>query len=382
LPKERTAVGITPEQVPLLGKLRVYFIHDSSACGLYRAYLPCLSLRETGLAQALSYNDDLEACSHNPFLPPQVRQSRVYLEMQVERVRQSVQWADVVVFQRMGTDEGLRMARLAHSLGKPVVHESDDMCEAIESDNPAYWFWKQDRHIEPYRECFRMADLVTTTNERLAEFYQRSYGTRAVVLPNMLDYGAQRWMGIDYSKGPGVIVGWMGSESHFNDIEILRELVPWLLREFPQVSFEFCGFVPQWAVGLDRVCGKRGDIRKVPTMTAKWDIGLAPINDVPFNTTGKSDIKVWEYALADIVTLASDLPPYRGSLVHGSTGMLAKWNDVEDWKRKLRQLVTRPLLRQQLAANARDWVIKHRTSRGNVGLYFKTYGDLVLATRH
>jgi hypothetical protein len=117
-------------------------------------------------------------------------------------------------------------------------------------------------------------------------------------------------------------------------------------------------------------------------MTAKWDIGLAPINDVPFNVIGKSDIKVWEYALADIVTLASDLPPYRGSLVHGSTGMLAKWNDVEDWKRKLRQLITRPLLRQQLAANARDWVIKHRTSRGNVGLYFRAYAGLLLKTRH
>jgi hypothetical protein len=92
---------------------------------------------------------------------------------------------------------------------------------------------------------------------------------------------------------------------------------------------------------------------------------------------GKSDIKWLEYALAGAVTLSSDLPPYRGSLIHNSTGMLACWKDVGDWKRKLRELISRPFLRQRLAANARDWVVKHRTSRGNVGLYFRTYADLV-----
>ncbi len=328
------------------------------------------------LAQTRSHEEGVDELNRDISISPQLRMSCHYNEMKAKKVDEAVEWADVVVLQRMATESALNLYDGIKKKGKPIVHESDDMCEMLPKGNPAFFYWRQEERLRLHAECFKRADLVTTTNPRLAKFYQDSYGTPVVVLPNQIDYQSWRWNTVDFKKGPGVTVGYMCSESHVVDMEILKELIPWMLETFPETKFEFCGHMPDWATGMKRVSVRSGQVMEVPKMIAHWDIGLSPLIDHPFNVTGKSDIKFLEYSCASVASLMANLKPYRGTIQQKSTGLLAKWDDVEDWKRKLGSLIRRPNFRAQLVQNSHYWVKQHRTLAGNIANWFRVYADL------
>ena len=364
------------------GKLKIYWIHDSTSCGFYRAWLPLTTLRQARLADCRSFADDMRQLREDPFLTPAFRGSQRFVQLREKLVYDNVEWADLVVLQRMAGDAGMRLLEFAKRKGKAVVHESDDLCEEVVRDNPAHWFWRQEKLLASHGEFFRRADLVTTTNERLADYYTRHYGSKVIVLPNQIDYGSRRWATPDYRKGPNVVVGWMGSESHTADLEILRGIIPRLTAEFPSLEFKFSGYFPDWARAMERTSHVKGKgVDATPLTMADWDIGLAPINDVPFNTSGKSDIKWIEYGMASIFTVASKLEPYYSSIEHGGSGLLAKWDDADDWMRQLRKAITRTGFRAQVVKNVQAQIRKERTIYGNVGRWFRAYADLLNGRR-
>lgn len=376
IPPKKIEISLEEHEKPYLGNLKVYAVHDFSSCGFYRCYLPTQYLKIMGMAQVRSSYDEQEEQGREEFCSPQFKQSSKWRDMQSKKVRDSIAWADVVVMERMGTDEGLGLMNLCHEIGKPVIHESDDMCEAVPPGNPSYWYWKEKERIRLHGECFKTADLTITTNPRLAAFYEKQYGTPAVVLENQVDYGAGRW-NVDYTKGPGIIVGWMGSESHEIDIHLFEQIFPWLAKNHPEVSLEVVGYMPDWLHGIPKLTYGAGNINEVPRLMSKWDIGLCPISDHVFNTDGKSDIKWLEYSTAWVATVCSDLTPYRGSIENGSTGMLAKWDDPDDWIRKIERLIKSPLKRHTMVETSNELVRKTRSMAMNAHRWWKAYVALL-----
>jgi glycosyltransferase involved in cell wall biosynthesis len=90
---------------------------------------------------------------------------------------------------------------------------------------------------------------------------------------------------------------------------------------------------------------------------ARPDVGLAPLLDEPFNRA-KSELHWVEYALAGAATIASGFPdpgPY-DVIRDGVDGLLAR--DAADWERHLRRLAGSGELRCEIAAAARDRVLK------------------------
>ncbi len=92
------------------------------------------------------------------------------------------------------------------------------------------------------------------------------------------------------------------------------------------------------------------------------DIGLAPLEDTPFNR-GKSGIKFLEYTAIGATSVCSRVPAYVDSVGEGE-GLLV---EPEEWEEALTRLVTDAVVRRQLAATARAavgrrWLLSHRAS--------------------
>ena len=86
------------------------------------------------------------------------------------------------------------------------------------------------------------------------------------------------------------------------------------------------------------------------------DIGLLPLNPTACNV-GKSDLKFLECAGQGVAVLASPTV-YEKSIVNGQTGLI--YRSTGEFESGLSTLIENQTLRRRLAANAYDWVRKHR----------------------
>jgi glycosyltransferase involved in cell wall biosynthesis len=90
-----------------------------------------------------------------------------------------------------------------------------------------------------------------------------------------------------------------------------------------------------------------------------FDIGLAPLVDMPFNRS-KSAIKALEYAALGIPVIASDREPYRPFVLDGVTGYLVR--DEHEWTKRLRELVNDDAMREEMGRKAKEhasaWTIQ------------------------
>ncbi len=91
---------------------------------------------------------------------------------------------------------------------------------------------------------------------------------------------------------------------------------------------------------------------------ASFDIGIALIDDIPFNRA-RSDVKVKEYAAAGVPWLASPIGPYAG-LGEKQGGRLVA---DDDWFAALDRLVRKERERHKLAKRAASWAREESLER-------------------
>ena len=87
-----------------------------------------------------------------------------------------------------------------------------------------------------------------------------------------------------------------------------------------------------------------------------FDVATCPLLDSPFNRH-KSALKYYEYAVTGSVTLASDVPPYRGEVT------LLTGNDPAEWSDALEALLLDEPTRDRHLARQRAFVLEHRDIR-------------------
>ena len=95
----------------------------------------------------------------------------------------------------------------------------------------------------------------------------------------------------------------------------------------------------------------------------RWDVAIAPLEDDAF-TRCKSDLKYLDYGALGIPGVFSDVRPYRDTVRHRETGLLAA-NDEKAWADALEEIVSDAALRARLAASARAEVHGSRMLRTN-----------------
>src|SRR5262249_19103691 len=102
------------------------------------------------------------------------------------------------------------------------------------------------------------------------------------------------------------------------------------------------------------------------------DIALLLLAPTRFNQM-KSDLKYLECAAHGVTALASPTV-YASSIVQGNTGFL--FHSVEEFEARLRKLLVNRELRCEVAANAYEWVGKHRLLSQHYRARYAWYREL------
>ena len=133
-----------------------------------------------------------------------------------------------------------------------------------------------------------------------------------------------------------MIVGWAGSSGHKRDIEAVSDAIAQVMRACSQVDFAFMGDEEIYR-SLSAVLPSGritytppGTLEEYLVFLQKLDIGIAPLQDNPYNRC-RSDVKFLEYASRGVVPVLSSLTPYKASAQQGETAFFyeSPWQLVE-----------------------------------------------------
>ena len=254
----------------------------------------------------------------------------------------------------------LPLIREARRVGKPVLIDVDDwLVEQPDAYNARQWAGTHTSQ-ETMRTALCAANAITTPTSAIAERCA-DLGVPAHVVPNAVNCR-------QFSRRPRraeetMTIAFCGSMAHRDDVSLIA---PGLLQALQKAP----GRVRVIALGcpipeLEGLAGYRHVAAVAATEYPRVlsdlgvDIGLAPLQDTPFNRA-KSDIKYLEYSATGAATIASPLAPYAAS-VHEDRGMLVRDNTPDAWSAAIGRLVDDPPLQQRLASNAYAWVRGERS---------------------
>ena len=334
-------------------RLNLLFIpSDNKGCGFYRMMVPANEIKRQDLANVV-----------------------VTPDWDGKLVEQS----NIIVVQRMNDPRAYEAMEQAQSLGKKIVFELDDYIQAISPKNPSFSYWNPfGPNLARMLKILQKSDAMQVTTERLKMEYQL-WNPIVEVLPNYLDkqlwdvpaWTADKWDSYYKKKNDGIIrIGWTGAGSHYEDLQLIEEVITKLCKKYENVHFCLFGYHGQstyrknlfqdisLANSACSRCKGGGQLEKIDGIDilyyssklkeAAFDIGIAPLIETGFNQ-GKSDIKIKEYSALGIPVVATRMKPYSVSVKEGYTGFLASTG--KEWYDSLELLIKNESVRKKLGRN-------------------------------
>ena len=242
-----------------------------------------------------------------------------------------------------------RIILTARAAGKPVIYHLDDLLYHMPERHPDYLEYR------PIRSAILLAiiqaNLVIVTTEKLRAEVSR-FNKNVMNISNYLD--DRTWHTLSKTKvneDPSIIIGYMGTSGHTNDIQAISNSLVTVLDKFKgKIRFRSYGTNPgadllsrsdvdwiQWNLEYEEFVDKFAQV--------KVDICIAPLANNRFNHC-KSAIKFLEYSAKGVPCVYSALTPYSEVIKDGQNGFLA--TTAEDWETKLIQLIENYELRTQM----------------------------------
>lgn len=276
---------------------------------------------------------------------------------------------DVAYISRYTEPAAQELARRLRSVGVPVVWDYDDDMigsrrERTDEESIAL--------VSGCRAMIEVADVVTTTNDRLAGRFVEEGASHVIAVPNFLSRAAVEILPRPHE---GLVLGYIGWVDHQADWETLEleDVVRDLLEDHPELRMASVGpldfkLPPERYSRLEPV-----PYQDLPKLIAGFDIGMAPLVD-RFANHSRSDIKLKEYAIAGVPWLASPIGPYEG---HGENqgGRLV---EDDDWYTEVSKLVADKRARRKLSKKGLKWA-QGETLAANVNVWaaaFRTAIDI------
>ncbi|MGY0197717.1 glycosyltransferase family protein [Leptothrix sp. BB-4] len=264
--------------------------------------------------------------------------------------------ADVVIVERGMSRRHLDLMTAAAASGCAVIYEIDDLLV-----EPARHLQHADalrRAACWVRASLDAADVVTVSTERLGDLLGLA-PDRRVVVPNAAYDGPIN------APLPGRQTGPVSLLVAASD-RVAGDTAWQALRALQRDRGDAVSVLAVGPVGDDLeqagvVC------RRLPNMTraafVQWaasqpnPVAVIPLDDSRFSA-GKSAIKWFDYAVAGVPTMASDVPPYRDVMENGHTGWLVGPTQA-DWQQALARVLADADERDRVAAAARQQVLTH-----------------------
>lgn len=255
-----------------------------------------------------------------------------------------------------------RQVELAQNLGQRVYCDIDDFYQGLTPANKAYADTdaKQNKiqNRDHYERVIDAVDVLTVSTPFLLDYYSQRRDNVVMVRNGV---NMNQFTPVQQNRKP--VLGWTGATDYRNnDLEQLREWLPDFLEEH-DLTFHHAGHSPD-APSFAEITGI--DPRRVTTSPLvpidlyptgfRFDIGVIPLNDIPFNHA-KSNIKGLEMVAAGIPFIASDLPEYR-VLHEDGVGLLATTPD--EWVAQATSLL--PQSHRNREAARQRAIVKERWS--------------------
>jgi len=210
--------------------------------------------------------------------------------------------------------------------------------------NPAYATYKKRSVQDNIRRFLEVVDACFVATEPLKELYS-NFCEKVYVLPNSLDFNVFG-PGPDNSRLP--VVCWVGSNTHKNDIALLKPALTRLAKDDDV-------YIKLFSADL-----KSPNTYTVPFVTIsdyykmlaqlEGVISVAPLAAVPFNKY-KSNLRWLESSWQGMAVIASNFGPYQ-CIEHEKTGILVDHpNEWYDW---IRYLLENEEFRLELVKNAQS----------------------------
>ncbi|MCX7946516.1 MAG: glycosyltransferase [Hydrogenophilus sp.] len=273
---------------------------------------------------------------------------------------------DLFILQRDYARPETEMQRLLES-GKPILLDLDDLLPELPPTHPEYSRYSE--ALLPLRALLlnpRLSGIITT-NASLASRLAAISNVR--VIERFANHLPSSWIdalpapSVPSSRSGKVRIGFVGTVGHLRDIAMIEGALLRLLQRYGD-AIE----IVLWVIATDALKVAEG-VRFIPAGAADYwgylqllaeyafDIGLAPLEDTPFNRC-KSDIKWVEYGAVGAAAVVSDIGVYEEAKALGLA--LAVPNTTEAWFSALSYLIDHPDVRQNLAQRARDYIRRER----------------------
>ena len=298
-----------------------------------------------------------------------------------EMLENLLKGVDILVTQLVHCEGGLAVLYGISNFFKiPIVLDCDDDVENVPFYNRGSETYKPNTAITKVTSAqLRMVDAVTVTTDYLQKQF-RKHNHNVHVLPNSIDLDI--WDApVELPSKKSVRIGWAGAQTHEEDIKFILPAIKEVLRRNRNVKFYFVGGVPDCIMKYEhkRVIKKFGwyDILDYPKRLRQWqfDIGIAPLVDNNFNRA-KSNLRWLEYSALGIPCVAGNVEPYRKSINHGKTGMLAY--ETEEWVECLEALIKNVDLRRSIGTAAHKRIKISYNMAKNVTKWNAVYETAIL----
>jgi glycosyltransferase involved in cell wall biosynthesis len=329
-------------------KKLLFVSSDMSGCYWYRSYLPSKYLSNHFITSV-----------EQGFNPDNVYK---YLDN------------DIIVLQRHNEPNILKFIDIAHSLGKQVWFDIDDLLWNLPASNCARFYWKNNT-IKDMSRLIERCDAVTTSTIPIAQYLKR-FNKNVHVFANMVEPHLK-----DKIINDKLRILYAGSSTHKADFDSsVIHSIKHIIAKY-DIEFYFVGFMPDEfnnPIYSDKVRFVEGVPVEKYTGTLQAlnpDIAIMPLADNMFNSA-KSNLKFLENTLAGAVSIGSDIYPYRESIISGSDGFICK-NKAKIWIDTFERLIEDERLRNDVYKNAVNTVsTKYMWNSKNIEQVAKRYVDI------
>lgn len=297
---------------------KLYFGHTMSTSSAYYRMIGFASK----MKNSKTYFNEWDPTNNNPrFLEEALikEETRNDIVKQLEYMGEKV-GIDAWIFQLMATPWGLSLMDVIQKhWNKPFITEVDDYFLHVASDNPSseYYNPNGDNLKIKRQQCEESSMLVVSTEYLKQKLLVLNKNIE--VIPNAVDFSLwNRPIRRNQELGKPITIGWEGGAGHQRDLEILEEVLPEIIKKYPEVKIQLLGYAKDNPVFETmknvEIIHAWETIDKYPEMKAKlnWDIELAPLVDTEFNRC-KSNLRWLEASALRIPVVASKVEPYKNT---------------------------------------------------------------------
>jgi 2-polyprenyl-3-methyl-5-hydroxy-6-metoxy-1,4-benzoquinol methylase len=287
---------------------------------------------------------------------------------------QDLNWADIVLFQRLATPDILELVLRIQESGRKVVFEIDDLLTEIPSFLQHHTL--SDSHKKSLIDTIHTANLVTVSTERLACQFKQ-YSDRIAVIPNCVE-GNSALPTTQISVDESSITLIVASSD--------RVLVNMITEPLLHLQSKYGNSLKIVSIGpISEIFEKSGlIIEKNPILgytafkeylkTLTNPIGLIPLDDSLFSSC-KSAIKYFDYSDVGIPVICSKVPPYADHIISGQNGILVD-NNFASWIDQIEYLIQNPDIRKNLVNHAFKYAKENYTLKNAAIAWGKAFDSM------